>query len=160
MKQDIKCHICNEVILGSVELKQGETYLGDSHYGMVCSNHTDSFERLKEIKLSEIDSKTQELISRGFTFDERAFSLSDNAQRNWIGIAAGIASGLYTEANFPFPLSDIQNAQYDLTWENAISFLDTVKNAIGNAKVSGTILKQSVLDASDQQELDLVIDNR
>lgn len=120
----------------------------------------DPLSNAKEEKIRAIDEKTSEIIARGFSFGGHQFSLSDNAQRNWIGIAAGLAIGLYTEQNFPFPLSDLSEQKYDLQWADRFAFLGNVSSIIGLNKTIGTGLKQQVLDASTVEEVNAVTDNR
>lgn len=160
MEQPIKCHICGETVMGSVTLRQGQNYLGDDHYRYVCENHSLSLEELKTLKRISIDQKTMEIIFRGFVFDDHLFSLSLHAQANWTGLAAMLNSGLYTEADFPFALSDMEDIQYNLTWENRWNFLNTAKMVITQAKISGTVFKQQILDAATVEELNAVIDVR
>lgn len=119
-----------------------------------------TLEDRKLLKINSIDSKTQEIIYRGFEYSGLMFSLSDNAQRNWIGIAAGIAVGLYKEGNFPFPVSSIDDQQYNLKWDERFNFLGMVSYTIGLNKTKGTKLKQDCIDARTQEELDLIVDER
>lgn len=137
-----------EVLSGSPEMiKVSEEFVG-------------TLEDIKNEKIQIIDEKTRQIIDRGFTFGGQTFSLSDNAQRNWIGIASGIAVGLYTAANFPFPLSTIDNKKYLLTWENRFNFLGQVSYVIGLNKTIGTELKQACMDATTIEELDAIVDTR
>lgn len=137
-----------------------ELFLGSKEMIKVSEKTNGTLEDFKEDKIQLIDEKTKQIIERGFEFDNKTFSLSDNAQRNWIGIAAGISVGLYTEANFPFPLSTIDNKQYLLSWENRFNFLGQVSQKIGLNKTIGTVLKQACLDATTIEELEAIIDTR
>lgn len=72
-------------------------------------------EDIRKKIINEIDSYTKKLIENGFQFDGRNFSLSQNAQINWIALNANYLrtkidkdkSGiLWPDTGFPIPTSD------------------------------------------------------
>lgn len=102
-----------------------------------------------------IDRRTDELISLGFAFDGEQFSLSQNAQINWLALKT--VENLLT---WPVSVSTLQSNQYMLEEDDLDGFLGA---GSGTAKAhldSGRALKVQINDATTQEELDAVVDNR
>lgn len=110
---------------------------------------------LKSEKILEIDKKTKQLILAGFEFDSETFSCSEEAQLSLAGMS--ISSSSFT---WPAPISTLDNNQYLLAEEDLPAFALAMGEHIAAAKYSGLQLKVSVNAASDQTELDAVVDNR
>lgn len=109
----------------------------------------------KELRYNEIDLKTQELISAGFTYDTGAFSLSAHAQLNWSEIHSN-----QSEFTFPLGISTIDNNEYLLAAANVDAFWTAGKDAVKGHLDSGRSLKKQVFDAVDETAVDAVVDNR
>jgi len=62
-------------------------------------------------KIADIDSRTTELIMGGFPFGESNFSMSEPAQRNWIGLLSAYNAGMIS---FPFTISTVEEGMYQL----------------------------------------------
>ena len=120
----------------------------------------DAFIVNKSKKLDSIDAKTQSIIDEGFEFDSVIFSLSLSAQQNWTGMQVAVAQGYLPEAAFPFEIATKDNQTYDLSWEMAPSFFQSVLAKISSTLASGRALKKLVNAATTQEELDSIVDNR
>lgn len=110
----------------------------------------------KDQKNDAIDSKTAELISSGFTYDSTVFSLSNEAQKNWIGL--DLAKG---DMTYPVKISTKSDVEYSLVDATAVHnfYLTGVAAKQGHLD-SGRALKIQVNDATTVAEVDAVVDNR
>ena len=115
----------------------------------------DTLAAYKQAKYNAIDYKTGVLLSVGFTYDSKQFSLSANAQLNWSEIHSNIA-----EFPDPVDVTLINNDTYSLTHANVNTFWTTAKDILKGHLDSGRALKKSVFDAVDKAAVDAVIDNR
>jgi hypothetical protein len=109
----------------------------------------------KNLKIAEIDERTVELIGLGFTFDSKHFSLSENAQTNWIGMKT-----MELLLTWPIEITTSGDESYSLTLANLNSFSGT---ALGTKQAhldSGRALKILALAATDEAGVDAVVDNR
>lgn len=110
---------------------------------------------LKTAKCRLIDDRTDEIIATGFTFDSHSFSLSAEAQRNWLGVYA-----LREILTFPLTVTTQPAGIYSLTSENLTGFITGAFSKVAYAITTGQILKVSILTASDQATLDAIVDSR
>jgi len=112
----------------------------------------------KSIRADEIDNKTAELISNGFVYDSNTFSLSAEAQLNALGIKALAESG----GNItPIDISTKNDSSYTLNNKAALD--GWFQAGFGTKKAhldSGRALKLQIEAATNDSELDAVIDNR
>lgn len=109
----------------------------------------------KALKIKQIDLKTYQLIGSGFIYDGNSFSLSPNAQLNWLGIKA-----LETLISFPLDITTMSDSSYTLTANNVNTFVGTAVYVVQTALTNGRTLKLAVNAATNQSELDAVVDNR
>lgn len=109
----------------------------------------------KTRKKIAIDTRSQEIIRDGFTFDGHKFSLSANAQINWVGIVV-FQAGL----SWPLGLTTDDDYEYDLTLVNLPAFVGAALTVVNTVIASGRALKIECNDAADQAALDAVVDNR
>jgi len=126
---------------------------------IIASHDSTGLAHFKQLKIQQIDAKSEKLIADGFMFDNVRFSLSHNAQLNLIG--------LYHSRNAPimqFPIaynSKDDSVVYtipDVATLEAIYFTAFgAKKAILDA---GTALKQAVRDTTTISEINAVHDNR
>ena len=114
----------------------------------------------KHIKNLAIDTKTSELLARGFIFDGEIFSLSLAAQSNWIGLQLSIAQGFLNENSFPFKISTIDNKEYSLSWANRNAFFGGVLSTITSILAAGRALKIQVNNATTVSGVDAIVDSR
>lgn len=112
----------------------------------------------KANKKDAIDFKTKTLIGQGFTHSGKQFSLSLNAQANWLGVLTAGAAALLT---YPYPVAALDNT-YHLTADEAEMITMATAGLIrkGWAVGSGAALKKAVEDATDQAGVDAVVDTR
>jgi len=116
-------------------------------------------ENLKEFRYNQIDKRTVEIISAGFTFDGKLFSLSAQAQNNWTNIKSQKevfnAMGL-----FPIQVSTKDSDVYFLQYTDVDAFWGAGMVAVKTPYNIGGNLKKSIFDATTIAEVDAVIDNR
>jgi hypothetical protein len=111
----------------------------------------------KVLKSREIDGRTGELISLGFAYATKQFSLSQNAQ---INISA--LNQTRDELTYPINYNTVDDLDtYDVV--DATDMHNMYLTALSTKKAhldSGTALKNQVRAATTHNEIDAVIDNR
>lgn len=114
---------------------------------------------LKEARISQIDNKTQEIISRGFSFDNNRFSLSLPAQSNLTNIKAN--KEMFNSLNqFPLTISTLDNTLYQLSYANVDSFWLAGMVVVKEAYSIGGQLKNSIVNATSISEVEQIVDPR
>jgi hypothetical protein len=105
---------------------------------------------LKEILCQQVDTRTEETIFSGFTFDNKQFSLSISAQINW--------SNLFNipQMMFPLTVSCKDETTYSLSYGNVQNFYFSALMAKNNALQNGTQKKQAILVCSTIEELQII----
>jgi len=103
----------------------------------------------------DIDVRTKSLIADGFTYDSKGFSLSIEAQANWLGIKS-----LESLLTFPMEITADNDAAYSLTSVNVDAFVSAAVAAKQGHLDSGRTLKVSIDAAADQTALDAIVDSR
>ena len=109
----------------------------------------------KATRYVEIDAKTGGLISAGFVYDSKTFSLSPNAQANWNSLMDN-----QSEFNWPVDITTIDNDTYSLEVANISAFWNAAKNVLKGHLDTGRVLKKEIFDATDKTSVDAVVDNR
>ena len=104
---------------------------------------------------AEIDTRTQELILGGFTFDSQVFSLSERAQINWTGLRT-----MEDVLTWPVSITTMADSAYSLTQANLVPFLGTGLAVKQSHLDSGRALKIQINAAVDEAAIDAVIDTR
>lgn len=123
----------------------------------------DNLSDYKERRNIEIDQRTRELIISGTVYDGVTFSLSDNAQRNWIAIHSAV--NLY-EANNSYPVSvvgeiDGEHTMYQLNDASQVyAFTGHCLGVVSYWYQSGAQLKINIEAAATRAAVDAVVDNR
>lgn len=113
----------------------------------------------KLLRYNEIDERTYELISEGFTYAGKIFSLSENAQTNILAL-----DNTKDDPALAYPI--VYNTIDDLDTYNVADATDLHNmylTALATKKGhldSGTSLKQQIRDAVDEAAVDAIIDNR
>ena len=134
----------------------GDSIIDEPSLDAVVSAHDgDSLESLKNEKITEIDTRTQELIAEGFVFDSNRFSLSLAAQKNWLGLK--VLESLIT---WPISITTFDDSMYSLSQANLVPFLGTGEAVIQAHLDSGRLLKIQVASAIDKAALAVIVDNR
>lgn len=124
----------------------------------VVTAHEGQLYNNKSEKNKQIDRKTQRLILSGFTYASKTFSLSPSAQINWIGLKQSADSGFLT---YPVPVTTLGDQEHELlNAADVTAFYATGLSVIQGHLNSGRDLKVQVNAASNQTELDAVVDNR
>ena len=113
-----------------------------------------TLEELKNIRYIEIDMRTQELITAGFIFDGRTFSMSLTAQINWSNFPN------LPDALFPLTIIDINEAPYTCSLANKMNFYYSALNAKNGPLQSGGVLKTTIHACVDEACVQAVVDNR
>lgn len=116
---------------------------------------------VKAAKIATIDAKTSRLIRSGFAYDGEHFSMSENAQTNWVGLAAANANGMLS---FPFPVSTADEGVYVLESEfDFLAFMGaclTYQVDPSAPLASGRALKAQVNACETIAEVDAIVDAR
>ena len=112
----------------------------------------------KAIRMSEVDAKTQQLIFNGVTHDSNTFSMSLTAQGNWNTIKTMSDAGSVV---YPMNVTTKDNGEYTFSLKADFDAFADAAYAFAKGYVdSGRALKISITNASDQSELDAILDNR
>ena len=134
----------------------GDTLIDESGLDTIVQTHTPiSLDEKKVQKCDAIDARTDAIIGEGFLFDGKQFSLSTEAQTNWLGMLV-----LQSVLTWPFGITSQDEHTYLLTQENLPLFVGTGMLVIKNAVDSGRALKSAAVDATTPEELDAVVDTR
>jgi hypothetical protein len=114
---------------------------------------------VKDSRYTDIDIRTGELISQGFTYATKVFSLSQNAQINILGL-----DNAKDDPAMVYPIE--YNTIDDLDSYNVVDATDVHNmylTALATKKAhvdSGTALKQQIRDAVDIPAVNAILDNR
>lgn len=163
------------------EAESGDVFLDDELFPRPSSIHEFDFENrvwfadaemeeqeksrilaaAKAGKVAAIDARTTELISQGFTFANKQFSMSEAAQRNWIALSSGLANGLLP---FPMAVSTIDESSHVLASGNELkAFLGaylTYQADPSQPLGAGRNLKELVNACSTIEEVEAIVDDR
>ncbi len=109
---------------------------------------------LKELRYSEIDDRSQELIFEGFNFQGLKFSMSLSAQINW--------SNLFNipDSHFPLSLMDKNENIYSLQLSERVDFYASAMNHKNSILQSGSVLKAQIKNSITVSQINSIIDNR
>lgn len=115
----------------------------------------------KREKIAKIDARTSELIKTGFYYDGNHFSMSEAAQRNWIGLAAAKANGLL---QFPLPVSTVNETVYTIqNSDSCTAFISAfLMYQVDPTKplAQGRVLKAQVNNCTTIEQLNAIVDTR
>lgn len=111
----------------------------------------------KTLRYNEVDAKTGELITQGFTYATMQFSLSSNAQINLLGLELDKAILTY-----PIEWNNIDDTDKYMIVDatDATNFHIASLTAKKTHLDSGSALKQSIRDCTTEAEVDAIVDNR
>jgi len=121
-----------------------------------------TFVENKAAKIAAIDTHTAELIVvHPFQYDSVSFSMSEHAQSNWIGLGMAHNMGL---VSFPYTISALDETSYVLEGAaDLVAFIGTAmvyQSSPDEPLASGRTLRAAAAAATDQAELDAVVDDR
>ena len=115
----------------------------------------------KKKKIELIDKRTSELITFGFSYKGKNFSMSDAAQRNWIGLA--YAKGMVLIL-FPFIVSCVDEGTYTITDTMDFTYFIIAfmqyQTDLNLPLGKGRILKALVNAAASVDEVNGIVDPR
>lgn len=115
--------------------------------------------QLKDLKAEKdaiVDRKTNQIISKGFEWDDEVFSLSSAAQLNW-----GQLYNLRAVKSYPYGVSLKDNSEYAFADEESVAaFYEDLSAAIEDIVESGREIKLAILAAADASALAAIEDNR
>ena len=116
---------------------------------------------VKAAKIEAIDARTQELIRAGFTWAGNQFSMSDAAQRNWIGMGTMQSLGIM---QYPFPVSTVnEGVAYLQSANDLMTFLAayaTYQTNPSGPLGSGRALKALVTACETVDAVNAIVDAR
>ena len=147
-------------VKGDVLIVTGGSFSSEPICDSIIRNH-DAFglESQKKSKIEAIDKRTVELISEGFNFGGKNFSLSIPAQSNLTNVMTN--RDIFNSMGlFPISMSTTDNDLYDLSYENVIPFWGAGMAVVKTAYNGGGLLKKQIKDVVNKGELDAIIDNR
>ena len=130
-----------------------------SEGGFWCKDNAKahSLEEYKKFRYEEIDARSGELISMGYSYGGQTMSLSQNAQLNLLGLNAS-----RDELTYPVDYNNIDDTGvYSI--QNATDMHNMYLTALGTKKAhldSGTALKDQVRAAVNEAAVQLIVDNR
>lgn len=110
-------------------------------------------EKLRE----EIDKKTQALISKGFKFKKTMFSLSQNAQINWMALKNQYDMNLLPDE---IEISRKDGKTYSLKKDEFLDFYNLAFTTVKDILDSGRALKTKAYNANTEKKLSEFIDDR
>lgn len=111
----------------------------------------------KDHRFEEINERSRDLIANGHVYNGNVFSLSENAQRNLLGL---FSSKDYL--NYPFEYRT-KNDLDKVFLNNATDITNFYFSAMGTIQQhlgTGNALKQQVKDCTTELEVQAIIDNR
>ena len=136
------------------ELSQGFPEMIKISEDYVDDFQTESLEEAINFKKDLIDQKTQELIFKGFTFNNLRWSLSINAQINWNNLPQ------LPEIVFPLAIQDMNGVDYDLEFSQRMDFYYTAVAVKNSHLQSGNALKKQILQLTTIEEVISFLDPR
>lgn len=136
-----------------------------SKFYKIKSNWTETYPDVWELdldtqteKLREaIDRKTQVLISQGFKFKKTMFSLSQNAQINWMALKNQYDMNLLPDE---IEISRLDGKTYSLKKEEFLDFYNLAFNTVKDILDAGRALKIKAYNVNTEKKLSEFIDNR
>jgi len=131
----------------------GESFIDESGVDLTVEIH--ELIKYKNIRYDQIDFRTRELITDGFVFDFKSFSLSNSAQMNWNKYKD-------QEAKFTWPVAicSLEDETYNLAQVDLDNFWVAQKDQIEAHLGTGRSLKSSIFNAVNRAGIDAVVDNR
>lgn len=103
-----------------------------------------TLDEAKEIKNTLIDMKSCGFIAQGVIYDNHLFSLSDNAQKNWIVLRMQYDNGTIAHEGDPVRLSLYNHDKYMLARNKIPEFCNLIDSTIQGYLSSGGAIKDLV----------------
>ena len=116
-----------------------------------------TLEQYKAYRFEEINYRSRELIAQGHIYASKLFSLSENAQRNLLGLFSARDFLTYPqEYRTKYDLDKVSLNDASDVSNFYFSAMGTIQTHLG----TGNALKQQVKDAVDASAVASIIDNR
>ena len=159
-RNDFAYHTTNDSIyIYEPNFKAGDISSIDGGYWIKDNIKALDLNGYKDYRFTEIDSKTEEKIKLGFSYQSKVFSLSANAQTNILALDNTRNDPAMT---YPVGYSTLDDSEhYDVL--DATDLHNMYLTALATKKAwvdSGTTLKDTVRAATTYTEVQAVIDNR
>lgn len=146
----------NGVIVQDGKINVLGTVLDQNGLDDLIRNHSVySLVLAKAAKVLAIDTRTRAIIAGGFPFDGHQFSLSAQAQTNWLGLIS-----LQSLFVWPMGITTNEDTTYLLAQGSVTAFVATGCGVIAAAIGSGRAMKIAANAASTHEDLDAVVDSR
>ena len=116
-----------------------------------------NLEGYKEYRFEQVNLKSRDLITNGHSYGGFVFSLSENAQRNLLGLFTGKD---YLTYPMEYRTKDDLNKVFLNNATDVTNFYFSAMGTIQAHLASGNALKQQINDATTVNEVQLIIDNR
>jgi hypothetical protein len=116
----------------------------------------DTENQVAKIK-QDVDKKTQALIAQGFKFKRSIFSLSQNAQINWMALKNQYDMNLFPDE---IEISRLDGKAYILKKEDFLDFYTAAFTTVKDILDAGRALKVSADKINTEKKLSEFIDNR
>lgn len=134
----------------------GDAVLDEAGLDNIIANHdAHPLAVCKSDRCAEVDLKTTTLIEAGFVYDSTTFSLSANAQLNWMALKT-----FEDMFSWPVEISNKAGGGYSLEKTVRDDFIYTGKNVVQGHLDTGRHLKILISEAVDKAALNAVIDTR
>jgi len=104
-----------------------------------------------------VDEKTRQIIARGFSFDGNQFSLSIEAQKNFLWMYVLFLRGALLDGT---SITTMDDNAYPLRTAKMLGFFDSANNAVAFALSSGRDLKDKIVNSNDEKFLETFYDPR
>lgn len=129
----------------------------DSFYQAITEN--DSLDTYKALKYEEIDNRTDDIVSNGYVYQTKNFSLSSNAQINILALDNSRNDPVMI---YPIKYNTINDMDsYDVVDADDLHAMYLTALATKKSIVdSGTVIKNQVRSCATRAEVDAIIDNR
>ena len=126
---------------------------------IVDGNEHVFLDSLKAQRCIEIDNKSVELLKNGFEYDGRKFSLSMEAQINWLGLKAGAEDGVL---QFPMTFSTLDECGYTMqsASEVPVFFWGHMAATRESILQSGRMMKAAIMECTTVEQMDAIVDAR
>ena len=149
--------IIPSVDVGSKHHKTSGDGTDISHYTAVID-----LRPIKKYRYNEINNRTAQLISVGFTYDGSHFSLSSHAQINLEALKNNVALGIFTdEVHFPRGWSTSDDGEYVLTaTTDALALYNAGMSYVVTQYDTGRDLRVQVNAATTASAVWAIVDNR
>jgi len=125
---------------------------------IISDPYVPTFEENKTQKITDVDSKSNQMLGSGFVYDAATFSMAPIDQERWKEMLLAAESGLLV---YPVVVYDVSKQPKNITDLSEVkNFCTAFMNARETILAPGRVLKSEMEDAQNQAELDAIVDNR